>query len=688
LYLVLYFYKILRELLMLTGSNRDIPSIHTTPDERLIFTCMYMKNRLEHLVNRYKNKFVSHWLILTMDITIVVFSFFWATYIRFNFELEYPDPGLYKYHLALVMGVNLLAFLFWQTHRGIIRHSSLEESRNVLYACLTAFFLLLAIGYFRKANWGTYLHVPASILLINFFISVFALLGSRMLIKYLYRRLTSSYKNEQKVIIYGAGTLGRATKKALGHDQIKRYHILFFVDDDSGKTGKTLEGIRIYNHQEALNVLKKDGTARKDIELIFAIHTNGSTIMASLTEEFLEMGLRLKVVPPIEKWLSNKLSSKQIANVRIEDLLERPSIRVNNGQVAEIIKDRCIMITGAAGSIGSEIVRQVLLLKPASVVLIDQAESALYDLESELLRMGDAHIGNTRFIIKVENITNRVEMKRIFEQYRPHLVFHAAAYKHVPLMEANPAKAIEVNVLGTRNLADLAVRYGVEKFVFISTDKAVNPTNVMGASKRLAEMYVQSRNSQATRFITTRFGNVLGSNGSVIPLFRKQIEAGGPVTVTHPDIIRYFMTIPEACQLVLEAGTMGKGGEIFVFDMGVPVRIADLAVKMIRLSGLEPHTGIPIVYSGLRPGEKLYEELLNNGESVLPTYHPKIMIAQVSPHDDDLVGQELEHLQTIYRESPALELVRFLKKMVPEYISNNSPYEKLDQTADSEVEIR
>ncbi len=673
---------------MLTGSNRDIPSIRTTPDKRLIFTCMYMKNRLEHLVNRYKNKFVSHWLILAMDITIVVFSFFWATYIRFNFELEYPDPGLYKYHLALVMGVNLLAFLFWQTHRGIIRHSSLEESRNVLYACLTAFFLLLTIGYFRKAGLGTYLHVPASILLINFFISVFALLGSRMLIKFLFRRLTSAHKNEQKVIIYGAGTLGRATKKALGHNQAKRYHVLFFVDDDSGKIGKTLEGIRIYNHEEALNLLKKDGSDHKDIELIFAIHTNGTSIKASLTEDFLEMGLRLKVVPPIEKWLDNKLSSKQIANVSIEDLLERPSIQMDNAQVAGIIQERCVMITGAAGSIGSEIVRQVLLLKPACVVLVDQAESALYDLESELLRMGEAHIDNTRFVIKVENIINRVEMKRIFEQYRPHLVFHAAAYKHVPLMEANPAKAIEVNVLGTRNLADLAVRYGVEKFVFISTDKAVNPTNVMGASKRLAEMYVQSRNSQATRFITTRFGNVLGSNGSVIPLFRKQIEAGGPVTVTHPDIIRYFMTIPEACQLVLEAGTMGKGGEIFVFDMGVPVRIADLAVKMIRLSGLEPHTGIPIVYSGLRPGEKLYEELLNNGESVLPTYHPKIMIAQVMPHDDGLIGHELEHLETVYRESPALELVRFLKKMVPEYISNNSPYEKLDQTAGSEVEIR
>jgi len=647
-----------------------------------------MKNRFKRLVNRYKNKFVSHWLILGMDMTIVVFSFFLGTYIRFNFDLEYLDPGLYKYHLGLVMGINLLSFLFWRTHRGIIRHSSLEESRNVLYACLTAFFLLLAIGYSRKTDWGPYLHIPPSILLIDFFVSVFTLLGSRVLIKHLYRKLTSTYKNEQKVIIYGAGTLGMATKKALSHDQAKRYRILFFVDDDPGKTGKSLEGIRIYNHAQALHQLRKDGNEHKDIELIFAIHKNGSAIKASLTEEFLEMGLRLKVVPPIEKWLDNTLSSKQIANVSIEDLLERPSIQMDNAQVAGIVRERCVMITGAAGSIGSEIVRQVLLLKPACVVLVDQAESALYDLESELLRMGEAHIGNTRFVIKVENIINRVEMKRIFEQYRPHLVFHAAAYKHVPLMEANPAKAMEVNVLGTRNLADLAVRYGVEKFVFISTDKAVNPTNVMGASKRLAEMYVQSRNSQATRFITTRFGNVLGSNGSVIPLFRKQIEAGGPVTVTHPDIIRYFMTIPEACQLVLEAGTMGKGGEIFVFDMGVPVRIADLAVKMIRLSGLEPYTGIPIVYSGLRPGEKLYEELLNNGESVLPTYHPKIMIAQVMLHDDGLIGHELEHLQAVYRESPALELVRFLKKMVPEYISNNSPYEKLDQTAGSEVEIR
>lgn len=640
-----------------------------------------MKDRLEHLVNRYNNKFVSHWLILAMDTVIVVFSFFSATYIRFNFDLEYLDPRLFKYHLALVTGMSLLFFLYWRTHRGIIRHSNLEESKNVLYCCISTFLVLLIAGYFRYTTWGAYLYVPTSILVIDFFISVFALLGVRLLIKHLYRRLVSVYKNKQEVIIYGAGTLGLATKKALSHDVSKRYQVLFFVDDDPGKIGKSLEGVRIFSQQEALTILKEQSTG--NIELIYAIHNSGATLKSELTEGFLELGLTLKVVPPIESWLDDTLSTQQIRHVSIEDLLERPGIKVNNTRVAETLANRCVMITGAAGSIGSEIVRQVLKLNPACLVLVDQAESALYDLESELLRLGETHTGSTKLEIKVENITNSIEMRRIFARYRPQLVFHAAAYKHVPLMEANPAKAIEVNVLGTKNLADLAVTYGVEKFVFISTDKAVNPTNVMGASKRLAEMYIQSRNSDSTRFITTRFGNVLGSNGSVIPLFRKQIEAGGPVTVTHPDIIRYFMTIPEACQLVLEAGTMGVGGEIFVFDMGVPVRITDLAVKMIRLSGLEPHIGIPIVFSGLRPGEKLFEELLNNGESVLPTYHPKIMIAQVMNPGE--IGYELEQLEVIYRERPALELVQFLKKMLPEYISNNSPFEKLDQAA---VEIQ
>lgn len=641
-----------------------------------------IKDQLEQLINRYNNRFVSHWLILVMDMVIVVFSFFLATYIRFNFDLEYLNPELFKYHLVLMATVNMVCFLYWRTHRGIIRHSNLEESRNVLYACFTALFILFAAGSFRKAGWGVYLYIPTSILVIDFFISVFALLGSRIFIKQLYRRLTSAYRNEQKVIIYGAGTLGLATKKALSNDVTKR--ILFFVDDDAGKIGKMLEGVRIYSQREALDILRKGNP--KEVELIFAIQNKGLALRSELTEDFLELGLKLKVVPPAETWLDETLNSRQIANVSIEDLLERPGIKVNNEQVAEAIRNSCVMITGAAGSIGSEIVRQTLRLKPACLVLVDQAESALYDLESELLRMGETYTGATQVVIKVENITQRLEMNRIFERYRPQLVFHAAAYKHVPLMEANPAKALEVNVLGTKNLADLAVHYGVEKFVFISTDKAVNPTNVMGASKRLAEMYIQNRNTgEGTRFITTRFGNVLGSNGSVIPLFRKQIEMGGPVTVTHREIIRYFMTIPEACQLVLEAGTMGSGGEIFVFDMGAPVKIADLAVKMIRLSGREPHTEIPIVFSGLRPGEKLYEELLNNGESVLNTYHPKIMIAQVMPHAD--ITDELEHFEAVYRECQARELVQFLKKMVPEYISQNSPFEKLDQTADTEVRI-
>lgn len=340
-----------------------------------------MKDRLEHLVNRYNNKFVSHWLILAMDTVIVVFSFFSATYIRFNFDLEYLDPRLFKYHLALVTGVNLLFFLYWRTHRGIIRHSNLEEWRNVLYSCISTFLILIIAGYFRYTAWGPYLYIPTSILVIDFFISVFALLGSRVLIKRLYIRLISVYKNEQKVIIYGAGALGLATKKALGHDGNKRYEILFFVDDDSGKIGKSLEGVRIFSQQEALSMLRKEPPGK--VELIYAIHNNGAALRSELTDEFLELGLTLKVVPPIENWLDDTLSTQQITHVRIEDLLDRPGIKVNNARVAETLANRCVMITGAAGSIGSEIVRQVLKLNPACLVLVDQAESALCCYEWE-----------------------------------------------------------------------------------------------------------------------------------------------------------------------------------------------------------------------------------------------------------------------------------------------------------------
>lgn len=419
------------------------------------------------------------------------------------------------------------------------------------------------------------------------------------------------------------------------------------------------------------------------MELIFAIHTITTVQKNEISEEFMDLGISLRVVPPVEKWINGQLSSSQIADISIEDLLERAPIQINNDNVKDYLHGKRILVTGAAGSIGSEIVRRVLAFQPEKLILVDQAESPLYDLESELTRMHACPEDKECLAIAVESVTNQTQMQRLFARFKPHVVFHAAAYKHVPMMEDNPLKALEVNVLGTRVVADLAVMHKTERFVFISTDKAVNPTNVMGASKRLAEIYVQSLNTNPrikTRFITTRFGNVLGSNGSVIPLFKKQIAEGGPVTVTHPEIYRYFMTIPEACQLVLEAGTMGKGGEILVFDMGVPVKILDLAHKMIRLSGKEPNKQIEIKFTGLRPGEKLFEELLSDGESTLPTHHPKIMVArmrEVLPYEE--VKYEMEAVSMALPTLKAEEAVQFLKRMIPEYISQNSKYEELDK---------
>ncbi|MFD1143989.1 UDP-N-acetylglucosamine 4,6-dehydratase family protein [Larkinella insperata] len=385
------------------------------------------------------------------------------------------------------------------------------------------------------------------------------------------------------------------------------------------------------------------------------------------------------------------MKPSQIRDIRIEDLLERDPIEVTNPAIGEQLRDQVVLVTGAAGSIGSELVRQVLSHLPRTIVLLDQAESALFDLEFNLRRECKSLLGYTRLIIKIGDVADPVRMQHIFREIRPDFVFHAAAYKHVPLMEQHPYEAVRVNVLGTQIVADLSLRYGVRKFVMISTDKAVNPTNVMGATKRLAEMYVQSLNHpneelQATRFIATRFGNVLGSNGSVVTVFRQQIQAGGPVTVTHPDIIRYFMTIPEACQLVLEAGTMGKGGEVFVFDMGEPVRIADLARKMIHLSGYIPGKDINVIYTGLRPGEKLFEELLSNNEQTLPTHHPKIMIARVITPVRDEISAALRELRHLSAQADATKLVRVIKQMIPEYISNNSIYTLLDTQESETVE--
>jgi FlaA1/EpsC-like NDP-sugar epimerase len=478
----------------------------------------------------------------------------------------------------------------------------------------------------------------------------------------------------KRVLIYGAGGSGIITKNTLLQDSASRYDIAGFIDDNTSKIGKTLEGIRIYGPNQVFN----DFLNKNDIsEVIISIQNISSLRKREMIELCMEKNVSVKTVPPAQKWINGELSSNQIKNIRIEDLLERDSIELSNENISREIDGKVIFVTGAAGSIGSEIVRQLLNFHPLKVVLIDQAESPLYDLEFELKNKHDA----SRFEVVVCDVTNYSRLNKAFQHFRPDHVFHAAAYKHVPLMELNPYEAVNVNIMGTRNLANLASEYKVSKFVFVSTDKAVNPTNVMGATKRAAEIYVQSLNANSsTSFITTRFGNVLGSNGSVIPTFRKQIENGGPITVTHKEITRYFMTIPEACQLVLEAGAMGKGGEIYVFDMGESVKIYDLATKMIKLSGLTLGKDIEIKITGLRPGEKLYEELLNEAETTMPTHHPKIMIGKVNEYPLDTVKDGLDEVSNLLQNSnDNMLLVRKLKELVPEYISKNSMYSQLDK---------
>ncbi len=632
------------------------------------------------LLHRYNDKFVSKWLVLTMDIFIVAFAFVIAVAVRYNFDFRYFDPSLFKYHIALLCIIKVFFFNVFATYSGIIRHTTLNDAKQILKASLLGSGLLIGLNSVNGLFAGNYFSIPNTILFIDFFISVFGLIASRVLIKNVFDGLADSFKSRKKVIIYGAGRLGLLTKDTLLADGTSQYKILCLVDDNSQKIGKRIDGVKVLSRADAIELVK---TSRLDnIEMVFAIQAISTVRKGEITEEFMELGIPLRMVPPVKQWINGQLSPAQISNISIEDLLDRPSIQINNRSVKAFVKGKRILVTGAAGSIGSEIVRQLISFEPEQVIILDQAESPLYDLESELTRLKSNLRYDMKLSVEVRSITNMAQMEKVFVRYKPEVVFHAAAYKHVPLMEANPFKAVEVNTFGTQGLADLASKHKVEKFVFISTDKAVNPTNVMGATKRLAEIYVQSLNSNHdndTRFIVTRFGNVLGSNGSVIPLFKKQIEQGGPVTVTHKDIIRYFMTIPEACQLVLEAGTMGKGGEIFVFDMGVPVRIVDLAEKMIKLSGFDPYTQIAIEFSGLRPGEKLYEELLSDEESTIPTHHAKIMAAKVKAQNHAIIYTEFVTTRKVLNEMMPLEIVRFLKRMVPEYISNNSPFEKLDE---------
>ncbi|MDP2237953.1 MAG: nucleoside-diphosphate sugar epimerase/dehydratase [Bacteroidales bacterium] len=634
---------------------------------------------LVSVYNSYSHLFTPRWIVLVFDLSVIFFTFFIAFTIRANFEFkEYPiEPEIPQ--AFFVTFTYFIAFLLFKSYSGIIRHTGLNDAYRIFQATASAFLFLLGYGIFVRLMkidqpW-TY---SFAVILIHFLLSYFLLMGFRIVVKTVISKLIRSRSDQrQNVVIYGAGSAGIITRNALASDPNTLFDIIAFADDNTNKASKMIEGVPVLLPEQVLN---EKFVSKNDIGLlIIAIQKLSIAKRAEVVEKAIELGLEVKIVPPIENWIRGQLSSTQLRVIRIEELLEREPIKLDNEHVATELRDKVVMVTGAAGSIGSEIVRQVLQYNPEKIILVDQAESALYDLMFEIKSSNKLSPFANRAIVQIANINDRFRMGQIFEEFKPHLVYHAAAYKHVPLMEENPYEAVLVNVFGTRTVADLAVEFKVQKFVMISTDKAVNPTNVMGATKRIAEIYIQSLSNGATQFITTRFGNVLGSNGSVIPLFRKQIEKGGPVTLTHKDIIRYFMTIPEACNLVLEAGSMGKGEEIFIFDMGKPIKIFDLARKMIRLSGLEPEKDIKIIETGLRPGEKLFEELLSGDENTLQTYHPKIMRSKVREYDANDVKTLIAKLGEVLLEGNMFSIVKKMKEIVPEFISNNSVFEDLDK---------
>jgi FlaA1/EpsC-like NDP-sugar epimerase len=625
-----------------------------------------LKKTLKYLL---KNN-APRWLVLIIDTYIVANTFILAYLIRFNFHLNFDTPQFLK-QLPLVIVGALFCFLLIGSYKGVIRRTGIRDAFNVSIASVFLVVLLGAVVILnREIKFDTSLTIPLSIILIHFLLNIVVLIASRFVFKMIYDYLITDIKFKEHALIYGAGQAGLITYAILKEDKKSKIQVSGYIDDNPSKIGKKINGLNVYDP----NSIDEEFLTTKNIDtVIIAIQTIKSERLVEIVDSLSKLKLKVKIVPPVKDWIDNSLNSRQIKSVKIEDLLGRDQISLENDLLKKEFNNKTVLITGAAGSIGSEITRQVTHFKYHKIILIDQAESDLYDLQQELCQKSHHDI----YAI-VADVRNKDRLAKIFKQYQPDIVFHAAAYKHVPLMEDNPYEAIQVNVLGTKNVSDLALAFKVDKFVMISTDKAVNPTNVMGATKRVAEMYINCLNQGGhTKFITTRFGNVLGSNGSVIPLFKKQIENGGPLTVTHKEITRYFMTIPEACLLVLEAGAMGHGGEIFVFDMGASMKIYDLALNMIRLSGLRYPEDIAIKITGLRPGEKLYEELLSDKELTLETYNEKIKIAKVPEVDCEIIRDRLEVLATL-KNAEATALVAVLKEIVPEYVSNNSVFEALD----------
>lgn len=611
--------------------------------------------------------------ILVIDLAICTVSVLVAYQLRFNFAVPTREWEIFPLALFSILVARSISLLGFKIYRSSIRFSGSSDVFKITGALACSALMVFAANLVSYWFREKYL-APKSIIIIEFLVSTFVMVLGRMSIRALYNEMMNPTSQKSKVIIFGAGRSGQIAKRSLDRDAGSRFKVFAFVDDNKQLDKLIIEGVPVYNTFDKLEKLLSDNEIK---HLIIAIQNLGARRKAEVAGICLKYNTKVLDVPPVKSWINGELSFKQIKKIKVEDLLERDSIVLDIEIIKAQLHQKTILITGAAGSIGSEIVRQLLTFEPQHVVMVDNAESALYDIEMEILDMQLQNIKVTRHLA---DIRHKESMTRIFEYHKPQIVFHAAAYKHVPMMEENVHEAINTNVVGTKILADCAIANGVEKFVMVSTDKAVNPTNVMGASKRIAEIYCQTNNNVSnTKFITTRFGNVLGSNGSVIPLFKKQIEEGKSIKVTHPEITRYFMTIREACQLVLEAGAIGNGGEIFVFDMGTPVKIADLAKKMITLYGLKLGRDIEINYTGLRPGEKLYEELLNDNESVLPTHHSKIMKAKVPEYDYESVTKNMMELIAINNGEDTMAIVQKMKSMVPEYISNNSEFEILDK---------
>ena len=615
------------------------------------------------------------WMILAMDVVMIGLSLLLAYALRYDFSSRVLDSATMWRTMGLTMVVSLVFFKMFRTYSSVLRLSSFVDIARIFVALFVS-YTAMALACMVAPLVTDIRLAPVNVILMAFIINFALMASSRVIVKMMFETIKAGGSSQTNIFIYGAKEAGVNIAKSLRVSMRERYRLRGFIADEPDLYDKLIMGVRVFPNDENLF----DILTQKGVKTIIVSPAKRNELKKEENlDRFLKHNIKLLTAPPLSEWNQRGLESGDIKEIQIEDLLQRDPIQIDIRKVASHLEGKRVMITGAAGSIGSEIMRQVATFNPYKLILVDQAETPLHDIRLELMdkwRNLDAET-------IVADIANQTRMEAIFKEFRPQYIFHAAAYKHVPMMEDNVSESIQTNVAGTRILADLAVKYKAEKFVMISTDKAVNPTNVMGCSKRICEIYVQSlakklqkEGGHVTQFITTRFGNVLGSNGSVIPRFKEQIRRGGPVTVTHPDIIRYFMTIPEACRLVLEAGSMGNGGEIYIFDMGKPVKIVDLAKRMISLSG---RTDVKIEFTGLRHGEKLYEELLNVKELTKPTYHEKIMIATVREYDYDEVKDRIQHLIDVSYSYDQMKIVAAMKDLVPEFISKNSCFEALDK---------